>query len=433
MLCRQFPLSGVVGKFAPHLAVLLVSGLLIACGGGGGGGGSTPPPSGGGGTNPPPASVAVTGVSLNTTTLTLEVGSNQMLTATVAPANATNKALTWSSSNIGIATVSNAGLVTAIAAGATTITVTTTDGNKTAAAEVTVTALPPPPPVAMQAQVSTLAGSGDFGLANGTGTAAQFWLPTGVAVDGAGNVYVADFANNGVRKITPAGAVSRLAGNASGINGNNDGLGEAARFAGPARVAVDAAGNVFVADQYNNSIRKISPAGAVSTFAGSAAGFNQPYGVAVDVVNTIYVADMLGYRIRRITLDGEVWAVAGSPPGALIDGPAATAKFLLPRDVAVDAAGNLYVADQTSHRIRKITPDGMVSTLAGSTQGLADGVVTTVAGSGPTGSNLGDFADGAGDVARFNEPQGVAVASDGSLVVADTKNNRVRRVTFSSP
>jgi sugar lactone lactonase YvrE len=260
--------------------------------------------------------------------------------------------------------------------------------------------------------VTTLAGS-TTGFADGVATAARFSLPFGVAVDAAGNVYVADAGNHRIRKISPAGAVSTLAGSTQGFV---DGSGTAAQFNNPTAVAVDAAGNVYVADRSNHRIRKISPAGAVSTLAGStqgsadgvgtAAQFSNPEGVAVDAAGNVYVADLNNHRIRKITPAGAVSTLAGSTAG-FADGVGAAAQFNFPSGVAVDAAGNVYVADRSNHRIRKISPAGAVSTLAGSTQG---------------------FADGVGAAAQFSNPEGVAVDAAGNVYVADRSNHRIRKI-----
>jgi len=260
--------------------------------------------------------------------------------------------------------------------------------------------------------VTTFAGSGISGYADGTGTAAQFSYPQGVAVDSLGNVYVVDSIR--IRKVTPEGLVSTLAGSTSGYA---DGAGTVAKFNAPTGVAVDSLFNVYVVD--SNRIRKVTPAGVVTTLAGTGiagyadgagtvAKFNAPIGVAVDSSGNVYVVDKWNHRIRKVTRVGEVTTLAGSGAAGYADGAGATAKFNYPQGVAVDSSGILYVGDASNNRIRKVTPEGLVSTLAGSTSG---------------------YADGAGATAKFNYPQGVAVDSSGNVYVADASNNRIRKVT----
>ncbi len=220
------------------------------------------------------------------------------------------------------------------------------------------------------------------GAANGTGTFASFYQPTGVATDTAGNVYVADFRNNLVRKITPAGLVSTLAG--GGLQGAANGTAINASFNQPTGIAVDVAGNVFIADNGNHLIRKVSPAGNVTTFAGSglpgsangtgtAASFNFPQGVAVDASGDVYVADYGNNMIRKISLAGAVTTLAGNGEAGAGNTPD-TVTFNKPIGLAVDAAGNVYVADFGNNMIRKVTPAGVVTTLAGSaTSGSING------------------------------------------------------------
>ncbi len=220
-----------------------------------------------------------------------------------------------------------------------------------------------------------LAGNvGVSGTEDGPGPAARFGTPTAVAVDAAGNVYVADNQNATVRKITPAGVVSTLAGKAGAV-GNVDGTGAEARFSTPRGIAVDKAGNIFVADEGNSNIRKITPAGVVTTVAGSStetafkdgpakdATFGAPRGLCVDAAGNLFIADTNNNLVRKITPDGTVSAFAGQIAGGMADGPAKDARFSAPRAIAVDAAGNLYLADSDNSAVRKITPAGVVTTL----------------------------------------------------------------------
>jgi len=271
--------------------------------------------------------------------------------------------------------------------------------------------------------VTTLAGTpGSGGSIDGTGAAARFRYPWGVAVDSAGNIYVADYSNHTVRKVTAAGVVTTLAGTASSPAGRDD-LGAAARFHYPTGVAVDSAGNVYVADQFNHTIRKVTGAGVVTTLAGitgtsgstdgtgAAARFLSLNGMAVDNANNIYVTDDDNHTIRKITAAGDVTTLAGTAgQSGSTDGTGAAARFFSPHGMAVDSAGNLYVADQTNETIRKITAAGVVTTLAG-----APGI------SGST--------DGTGAAARFYRPDGLAIDNAGNLYVADNYNHTIRKVT----
>ncbi len=274
------------------------------------------------------------------------------------------------------------------------------------------------------AVVNTLAGQagGGPGSVDGTDSTARFNQPQGVAADSAGKVYVADTGNSTIRRINPAGVVSTLAGLALNI-GTNDGVGSDARFCYPAGVAVDSAGNVYVADQFNSTIRKVTPAGVVTTLAGLArswgsadgtngdARFHWPSGVAVDSAGNVYVADEWNNTIRKVTPDAVVTTLAGlAGTSGTNDGAGSDARFCYPAGVAVDSAGNVYVADQFNSTIRKVTPAGAVTTLAG-------------------WAGIYGFTDGAGKAARFCFPGGVAVDSAGNLYVADTYNDTLRKVT----
>ncbi len=326
--------------------------------------------------------------------------------------------------------------------------------------------------------VTTLAGTaGASGTTDATGSAARFKLLSGLAVDSSGNIVVADTGNNLIRKVSSSGAATTFAGKA-GIAGSADGSGTAASFNAPSGVAVDSNGNVYVADTLNHTIRKVTPAGVVTTFAGQAgtsgaidgavasARFFAPQGVALDPTGAIlYVADTNNDTIRKIVLaSGTVTTLAGSAGSwGSADGTGATARFNGPSDVAVDSNGSLYVADTDNSTIRAVTPNGTVTTLAGraGSTGAADGsgltarfshpgaigvdssfnvyvldtdnhtvrklvsaagIVTTLAGqAGVSGS-----ADGAGTTARFKFPIGLAVNGTGDLYIADTDNHTLR-------
>ena len=334
--------------------------------------------------------------------------------------------------------------------------------------------------------VSTLAGQVlVIGSANGTGTNAQFSYPSGVAIDSFGNIYVADFSNDTIRKITPAGVVTTPYGQA-GVAGSTDNTGTAARFNTPNSVATDSANNLYVADSGNNTIRKITSTGVVSTLAGragrtgstdstigSSARFNSPQGVAVDSAGNVYVADAGNNTIRKVTPAGAVTTLAGTAGTAgYADGTGAAARFNGPLSVAVDSSGNVYVADIYNFVVRKISTAGAVTTpygqagVPGRLDGIGTGalfnapvgvaidsannlyitdsqippittstssgnnlvrrantagVVSTIAGAGSTGS-----ADGTGNAAQFYSMQAAAVNSAGVVYLADTFNQTMR-------
>ncbi len=328
--------------------------------------------------------------------------------------------------------------------------------------------------------VTTLAGlAGSSGSTNGTGSAARFNTPQGIAVDGSGTVYVADTFNHSIRRVAAGGVVTTLAGLAS-TPSNVDGPDSVARFKFPQGVAVGSSGTVYVGDTNNHTIRSVTSGGVVTTLAGfvdfgstdgtgSGARFGQPFGAAVDATGTVYVADRSNHTIRKITSTGVVSTLAGSPGSSgATDATGSAARFNSPLGIAVDGAGFVYVADQFNCKIRKITPAGVVSTLAGGgicgispaadgtgtaarfllPAGLAidsagtlyvadqgsntirrvtsSGVVTTLAGSASSSSGS---ADGTGSAARFNLPGGIAVDSAGTVYVADTNNSTIRKVT----
>ncbi|MBI2761805.1 MAG: SMP-30/gluconolactonase/LRE family protein [Chloroflexi bacterium] len=320
-------------------------------------------------------------------------------------------------------------------------------------------------------QVTTLAGSGAIGFADGARRDAIFNRPAGAAVDGAGNLYVADAGNDIIRKVLPDGTVTTFSG--SGVTGFTDGPATSAKFNSPAGITMDIFGALFVADQGNDKIRMIQKDGTVTFVAGSGvrgyqdgpattARFNNPAAVAVDFDGNVYVADQGNDVIRKITPDGQVSTLAGTGERGHADGKAQSARFNAPAGIAVDGAGNIFVADTGNDQIRRITPDGDVSTFAGSERGFVDGqgkaakfnaptrlsfdhsgnlwvadagndivrrvspdaAVVTVAGTGERG-----YADGQPGNAQFNTPAGVAVDMAGTIYVVDQGNGIIRKMT----
>ncbi len=275
--------------------------------------------------------------------------------------------------------------------------------------------------------VSTVAGTGTAGFKgdNEPAVSAQLNGPYGVVLDSAGTLYVSDYSNHRVRRITTDGKITTVAGTGVAGFGGDDGPAISARLYCPRALAVDDAGAVYIADSSNHRVRKITTDGKITTVAGTgAAGFagdggpataarlNLPLGVAVDGAGTLYVADYSNHRVRKITTDGKISTVAGNGGAAFRGdgGPAVSAQLNCPHEVDVDAAGDLYIADASNHRVRKVAVDGTISTVAGTgTAGFA-----------------GD--DGPAASAKLNTPVGVVVDSAGTLHIADHANHRVRKV-----
>ncbi|MBS0663652.1 MAG: hypothetical protein JSR48_10350 [Verrucomicrobia bacterium] len=320
---------------------------------------------------------------------------------------------------------------------------------------------------------------GYYGTMDGVGTGAAFNFPNDVALDQSGNLYVADTGNSSIRKIAPGGVVTTLAG-APGMAGYADGQGTAARFNAPRGLTVDGSGVVYVADYGNHVIRKVTPDGTVTTLAGkagttgsldgngTAATFNQPIAVKVDSSGNLLVSDFQNFTIRKVTPAGVVTTVAGKAgsPANWVDGTGPAARFAGPAGLAFDSAGNLYIADSHNYVVRKMTPDGVVTTVAGTaanpgtddgTPGkfnqcygvavdsagniyVADTANETIRMVAPNGSvtTLGGtpgvkgVASGAGSSTLFYDPIGLAVAADGTLYIADANNSAIRRASAAS-
>jgi sugar lactone lactonase YvrE len=267
-------------------------------------------------------------------------------------------------------------------------------------------------PVSWHARVTTMAGDGQPGGSNGNPKRTRFADPFGVALDQQGNLYIADGGdNNIIRKIDLNGVTSTLAG---GTEGYAEGASTAAAFNTPSGLAVDAAGNVYVADTGNNAIRKVTPEGVVSTLAGDGlagdkdgkganAQFNGPVGVAVDSAGVVYVADTYNDRIRRIAPDGTVTTIAGGKRSGMADGAGAQALFDTPSGIVVNANGELFIADTANHAVRKLGKDGNVSTIAVAKEDDRDSLLRS--------------------------PVGIALTSDGFLYIAGTAHGRVAQIT----
>ncbi len=311
----------------------------------------------------------------------------------------------------------------------------------------------PPPVIRWPTVVSTLAGVGAPGLAEGRGSQAAFADPFGVAVDATGTTYVADAGdNNVIWRIDQAGSSSIVAGGAEGFA---DGRGRAAAFNTPSGLAVDEGGNLVVADTANHAVRRVTPAGDVVTLAGNGepgradgrgpdARFNGPVGVAIAPGRSVIVADTYNDCIRRITPDGQVTTIAGTGPGYR-DGPVEQALFDTPSGVAVDAGGAIFVADTGNDAIRRIDAGGRVTTIG--MPGTAGDPSQRVALIRPIGVavragfvyvtdatgrviGLSTSGDRVMDVTTpFRNPTGIASAPDGTLRVADSDNYLVRRLT----
>ena len=332
--------------------------------------------------------------------------------------------------------------------------------------------------------ITTVAGNGTGAYAGdgGAATASEINYPTGVALDVIGNLYIADYGNNRIRMVNTIGTISTFVGNGSAGYSGDGGQATVAELNHPNGMAIDASGNLYIADCFNNCIRKVTTSGIISTTVGNgasgysgnggqatAAGLNHPSQVVLDAAGTLYFADQNNNVIRKVNAAGIISTVVGNGTGAFSGdgGQAAACEINYSNGVTLDAAGNIYVADQNNSRVRKVNSSGIINTIVGTgvagfsgdggqatvaelfhptcisfgCQGnlyisdygnnrirkvTSSGVISTVAGNG-TGAYSGD--GGQGTLAEINTPIGIAVDAIGNMYIADASNNRVRKLT----
>ena len=254
-----------------------------------------------------------------------------------------------------------------------------------------------------------------------TASAAGLYTPYGIQIDASGTIFIASSGNNKITKIAANGTITSVAGSAF-VSGNTDGNGANASFTNPQGIAIDVTGKIYVSDADANNIRKITLTGDVTTFAGSintisgntnglgnTARFYNPAGLTIDNLGNLYLADQYNSSIRKISPSGNVSTFAGTGFGGSSDGTGTNASFSFPNSIAIDTQGYFYVSDYLNHKIRKISPQG---------------VVTTLAGSGNSGSENGTFL-----TSSFNNTEGLAVDNSGNVFVVDSGNNLIRKIT----
>ena len=279
--------------------------------------------------------------------------------------------------------------------------------------------------------ISTVAGTGTAGYSGDDVMAidTQLYHPVRVAVDNSGNLYIAEYYNHRIRKVSKNGMISTVAGNGTQGYSGDGGLAAKAQLNYPAGITTDSSGNLYIADAMNYRIRKVTTDGMINTVVGTgtagysgdgdaatSAQLNYPYGITIEPNNgNLYIADAMNFRIRKVTTDGVISTVAntGTQANSNDDIPTVT-QFNYPTDVAVDNSGNLYIAYYANHYIRKMTPDGVISTIAGT----------------GTAGYSGDGEDATS--AKLNEPISVAIDSSGNLYIADTINHRIRQIVITN-
>ena len=328
---------------------------------------------------------------------------------------------TWSSSNTAVATVGISGVVTGVGVGSGLISYSVTNSCGTTSALYMVNVGMP--------IINTVAGNGTSGYSTGVAaTSTGVAYPTDIVMSSAGNLYIADYGNNRIRMVNTSGILSNFAGNGSATYGTDGMPATSVGINHTAGIAMDAGGTIYFADYSNNAIRKVNTSGIIYTVAGTgslgysgdggaatAAMINTPWGVAVDNSGNVYIADRFNNRIRKVNSSGVISTIAGNGTGGYTGdgGPATAAEIYGPVGLALDIYGDLYFTDWSNNRIRRINTAG---------------IITTVAGNG-----IGGFSgDGmAATSTELNHPVGVCVDSAGNIYIGDYYNNRVRQVNTS--
>jgi sugar lactone lactonase YvrE len=276
--------------------------------------------------------------------------------------------------------------------------------------------------------ITTIAGTGVNGFSGdgGPATSARLYAPRGAAVDGQGNTYIATSQDHRVRRVSSGGTISTFAGTGQAGFSGDGGPATSARLYAPEGVAVDGQGNVYIADRFNFRVRKVSPGGTITTFAGggkpgvfgdggpaTSATLRNPSAVALDGKGNVYIADRDNMRVRKVSSGGKITTIAGTGVQGFSGdgGPATSAQLRFPDGVAIDEQGNVYIADSQNHRVRKVSPGGTITTFAGT------GACGLPRDNGPATSSTVCF------------PRSVAVDAQGNVYIADTNNSRVRKVT----